>query len=591
MNDLRWWLGLARPYVGWFAIGILCSVVTISANMALLALSGWFIASMAVAGAAGADFNYFTPAAAIRGLAILRTGGRYLERLISHDATLRLLTGLRVWFYCQVEPLSTLDLQGLRSGDLLARIRADIDTLDNVYLRLVTPAVVALLCVAGAAAVLACFSAAVALVVLALLAMAGVLLPALTNALGRRTGAASVVVAAQLKAAVVDVVEGLGELTVFGALDTRRREVDALSRRWIDCQSRLSQLTGFANAGLLLFMNLAVLGGAWLLVPLVNSGRLPAVDFALVLLLVMGCFEAVAQMPGAWQALGQVRAATRRLRVFEDLRPAIAEPAVAAPAPTDDTLCFEHVSARHVPDGPWALADLSTTIAPGERVAIVGASGAGKSTFVQLLLRLTEAERGAIRWGGRPLRDYRSVDLRARMAVVPQQVYLFHTTVRENLLVGHPEATEEAMIEAARGACIHAEIMALPQGYDTLVGAEGMRLSGGQVRRLGIARALLRDAPVVVMDEPCEGLDRLTETRLWARLDTCLRDRTLIIVSHRMAWMRGMDRILVLERGALVASGAHIALLSGSADYRRLYGGLDGRDPLPTDGACPAVRR
>lgn len=571
MSDLRWWIRFARPYTGWFALGILCSVVTVSANMALLAVSGWFIASMAAAGLSGADFNYFTPAAIIRALAIARTGGRYLERLISHDATLRLLTELRVWFYRQVEPLSTLQLQGLRSGDLLGRIRADIDTLDNVYLRLITPAVVGVLCVAGAVAVLAYYSIAVALINFALLLAAGLLLPALVEAFGRRPGTEAVETSAALKAAVVDVVEGLGELTVFAALEGRRQEVDRLSRRWIACQARLSHLTGLSNAGLLLLTNLAVLGTAWLLVPLVRAQHLQAVDFAPAVLLVMGCFEAVVQMPAAWQALGQTRAATRRLRMFEALRPAIAEPERPAPAPSQDTLRFNHVSARYASDAPWALSDVSTTITPGERIALVGASGAGKSTFISLLLRLASYQRGEILWEGHPLSDYRSDDLRARLAVVPQTVYLFHTTVRENLLVGNPEAPEQVMVEAARVAGIHDEIMALPQGYDTIVGEEGQRLSGGQVRRVGIARAVLRDAPIVIMDEPSEGLDTTTEARLWTRLDRYLRGRTLILVSHRMAWVRQVQRILVLDQGVLVASGSHQELMRTSTPYRRLY--------------------
>lgn len=573
MGDLRWWLTLARPYLGWFALGIVLSVITVAANMALLAVSGWFLASMAMAGLAAEGFNYFTPAAMIRGLAIARTGGRYLERLVSHSATLRLLTGLRVWFYRQVEPLSPLQLQELRSGDLLARIRADIDTLDSVYLRLITPAVVALVCLGGALLVLATYSATVALVNLGLMLAAGLVLPALVERLGRRPGADSVAVSASLKAAVVDAVEGLGELTIFGALEARCREVDGLSRRWVAAQARLSRLSGASSAGLLLLTNLAVLATAWLMVPLVQQPGLAAVDFAPVVLLVMGAFEAIVQMPAAWQALGQLRAATQRLRAFESLTPAVVDPAVPAPAPSRDELRFEAVSARYDEHGPWALKDFSAQIAPGERIALVGASGAGKSTLVQLVLRLMAVESGTLRWDDRPIGEYRSEELRARLAVVPQRIYLFHASVRENLLVGCPEASEAAMIEAARTACIHDEIMALPEGYDTLVGEEGLRLSGGQVRRLGIARALLREAPIVILDEPCEGLDNATAARLWANLDRYLDGRTLLLISHHPAWVRHVDRIWLLERGTLSATGTHAALMRDSADYRRLIGG------------------
>ncbi|MBZ9539370.1 thiol reductant ABC exporter subunit CydC [Modicisalibacter tunisiensis] len=589
MSDLRWWLSIARPYLGYFALGILLSVVTVSANMALLAVSGWFLASMAAAGLAAADFNYFTPAALIRGLSIARTGGRYLERLVSHDATLRLLTGLRVWFYRQVEPLSPQQLQGLRSGDLLARVRSDIDTLDNVYLRLLTPAVVALICLGGAVLVLAAYSVPVALVNLALLVLAGVALPALAERLGREPGSRGVAIASELKAGVVDAVEGLGELSVFGDMPRRRAEIHALSRRWLAAQARLAHLSGLSGAGVLLLTNLAVLVTAWLMVPLVQGPGLAAVDFAPVVLLVMGCFEAIAQLPGAWQALGQLRAATRRLRAFETLAPNVTDPAEPAPPPEDDTLCFAGVGARHTADGPWALRDLDLTIAPGEHVALVGPSGAGKSTVTQLLLRLMPAERGEIRWGGRPVEAYRSEDLRARLAVVPQKIYLFHATVRDNLLLGNPEADEAAMVEAARLACLHEEILALPEGYDTIVGEEGLKLSGGQIRRLGIARALLRDAPVVIMDEPGEGLDTATAARLRANLAGYLAGRSLLLISHHPGWARLAERVLLLERGRPIASGDHASLMRDCATYRRLASpGLTSPAPL-AETACDSL--
>ncbi|WP_184947072.1 thiol reductant ABC exporter subunit CydC [Salinisphaera orenii] len=590
-SDLRWWWRHARPYAGWFALGIGVSIVTVSANMALLAVAGWFIASMAAAGLAGVDMNYFTPAAMIRGLAITRTGGRYLERLITHDATLRLLTGLRVWFYRQIEPLSTVDLH---NGDLLARVRSDIDTLDHVYLRLVAPVIVGLVCLAGAGAVMWLYSPVVALVNLILLGIAGVALPGLVCHLGRRPGAAAVDDAARLKAASVDWVEGLGELTVFGAAAARRTAIGALSRDWIARQRTLSRLNGLSSAGVLLLTNLAIAGTAAVVVPLIRSGALQAVDFAPLVMLVMGCFEAVALMPGAWQSLGQVRAATARLRAFEHREPAVAEPADPAPAPASDAIRFEHVGARYEATGAWALQGVSLDITPGEHIAIVGPSGAGKSTFVNLLLRLADIQQGDIVWDDRSLSAYRAADLRARIAVVPQRVYLFHTSVRENLLVGGPQATAQRMIAAARIAGIHDDIAALPEGYDTIVGEEGLRLSGGQIRRIGIARALLRDAPMVILDEPFEGLDAATAARLWARLERHLADKTLIVISHDMARVRAFARVLVFENGRLVADGDPATLAERCDTYRRLTRAHFARDlpPVSAPASAPlSIRR
>lgn len=571
MDDIRWWLSLARPHAKWFLLAGFCSLAMLLANMALMAVAGWFLANMAAAGAAGADFNYYTPAAVIRGLAIIRTGGRYAERLVSHDATLRLLTTLRVWFYQQIEPLSMVGLQQLHSGDLLNRIRKDIDTLDHVFLRLIMPIGVAIAAGLIVVVVLSGFSFIIALVALVFLLLAGWILPVLTETLGRTSGRRVVESAAAMKELAVDAVDGLGELTVFGAFAGRRRSIARIGRQWIDYERNLSHIRGLSAACLLLITNLAVLVSAWLLVVPIREGRLSAIDFAPALLLVMACFEAVFSMPDAWQALSQMQTATRRLRVFQSQQPT--ENISRSPGnPASDALILDHVSVRYPQSERLALDGMNVTIPSGQHVAIVGPSGSGKTTLVRVLLGLITPQEGRMLWGGKPLSDYQPENLLRRTAVVPQRVYLFHTTVRENILVGDPEASDAALTAAAKCAGIHDEILELPDGYDTIVGEEGMRLSGGQAKRVGIARALLRKAPIVVMDEPTEGLDPASEIRLWNALKQQFSRRTLILVSHRMGWVQQMPRILVLDDGVLVASGSHAELTRKSSLYRRLSG-------------------
>lgn len=571
MTDLRWWLEQARPWWRWFAAGVAIGVITMAANMALLAVAGWFITAMALAGLAAAEINYYTPSALIRALAIVRTGGRYAERLLTHSATLRLLTGLRVWFYRQVEPLSVQQLSAFRDGDLLARIRADIDALDGIYLALVQPVAVSTLCLLGACATWALYSPllATAEFVLLVLLAAG-LLPAWIAARARQPGEQALALGAQIKAALVDLVTGLDELTLAGAQTRQREHVAALTRAQLDQQARLARLAGLGEAATLLLTQLALLVAIVLVVPAIRSGQLDAVDFAPILLLVLGCLEAVAQMPAAWQALGTLRLATRRLRAFETMRPAVAEPAQPSAPPREHTLRLEQVSARHADDAPWVLRQLSLTIRAGEHLALVGASGAGKSTLIALLLRLQEYQQGRISWGGRPLSDYHGDDLRAAAALVPQHVHLFHASIRDNLAIADPSADLDAMQAAARVACVHDEIMALPAGYDTVVGEEGLRLSGGQIRRIGIARALLRDAPLFIMDEPGEGLDAATTTCIQRRLAPLLAGRTLIVVSHQPQWVALCPRIAVLENGLISAVGPSAQVAARSAEYRRL---------------------
>lgn len=574
MNDFRWWLGLARPHAKWFLLAGFCSLATLLANMALMAVAGWFLASMAAAGAMGAEFNYYTPAAVIRGLAIIRTGGRYAERLVSHDATLRLLTTLRVWFYRQVEPLSMLELQQFHSGDLLDRVRKDIDTLDHVYLRLMMPMAVAVVTGLIVVVILSQFSFAIALVALVFLSLAGWLLPLTTEALGRAPGRSIVESSAAMKEAAVDAIDGLGELIVFGAFSGCRQSIGRIGRQWIHTERQLANIRGLSAAGLVLVVNLAMLISGWLLVVPIRNGQLSAIDFAPVLLLVMACFEAVIGMPEAWQAFGQMQAATRRLRAFQALQARDSDRQFQE-SPMSNSLIFDQVSVRYLPNEPPALDHINVTIPAGQHVAIVGPSGSGKTTLVNTLLGLIKPQEGRVLWGDKSLAEYRPEDLRERMAVVPQRVYLFHTTVRENILVGDPEASDAELLDAARRAGVHDEILALPDGYDTIVGEEGMRLSGGQAKRVGIARALLRKAPVVVMDEPTEGLDAMTEACLWPEIIRQLEGRTLILASHRMAWVRQIPRILVMEGGVLVASGNHAELTCKSSLYRRLCGEKD----------------
>ncbi|WP_162622868.1 thiol reductant ABC exporter subunit CydC [Salinisphaera orenii] len=585
MNDLAWWLRLGRPYAGRFALGVAASVATVVASMALLAISGWFITGMALAGAAGSTFNYFLPAAIIRGLAMTRTGGRYLERLVNHDATLALLTGLRVWFYRQVEPLSPATLAEQRGGDLLARIRADIDTLDQVYLRLFVPLVVGGLCVALAVGVLAFYSGWLALAVGGCLVAAGLVMPAMIERAGRGPGWAGVELAGRLRAGVADYVDGLGELIVFGAAEPVRDRLGDMTDRWLGEQRRLARLSGLSDAGLLVLTQAAVLATAGLGAWLVQSGSVAPAEFAGGVLWVLGSFEAVTPMPAAWQAVGELRAASARLRAFEQQPPAVAEPDAPAPMPATGRIVFDDVGVRRPDDAGWAVRGVGFTIEPGERLAIAGVSGAGKSTLLALIERLIDCDQGTLSWGDRPISAYRAADVRSRLSAVPQRVHLFDTTIAENLRLAAPAADQAALERAATLAGIDTEIDTMPDGYATRVGEGGTRLSGGQRRRLGMARAVLADAPLWLLDEPTEGIDDAAADRLWNTLDCTIGPRTLVVATHNADWLRRVDRAVVLEHGAVVAVGTPAELAKTSDAYRRLLAG-SGR---PGEAIDPAI--
>ena len=571
MKTLWRMVRLFLPYRRWMALGILVSLTVVLANMALLGVAGWFLAAMAAAGAAGGIMNYLLPAAAIRAFAILRTGGRYLERLVTHEATLRFLSGLRVWFYRHIEPLAPAGLQDYRSGDLLSRISADIDSLDNLYLRTLTPMAVALIAALLAAGFLGRYSPGLAAIDLAFLVLAGAAVPIAARYAGNRPGARLVENSSRLRLAVVDAVQGLGELTVSGAAHAHLEQADLLSRRLIRDQDQMSRISGYVSAASGLSVSLAVWFAAMLGAGLVHRHVIAAVDLPMLLLVVMGSFEGVAPLPQAYQYLGHTVAAARRIFAVIDAPLPVADASGPSPQPHDSGLELRGTGLRYTPGGPWVLADINLRLPPGRHLAVVGPSGSGKSSLISLLVRFREYDTGEILLGGWSLRDYRAEDLRGMISVAPQQPHLFNMSVRENLLLAAPGADDARIEAAARTAQIHEDIAALPEGYDTMVGAGGLRLSGGQARRLAVARAILKDAPILILDEPTEGLDAATERALMDSLITAMAGRTLLVITHRLGGLENMDEIAVIERGHIIERGSHHGLLSAATRYRQLH--------------------
>lgn len=572
MSDLLRLVRLLRPYQGWLWLGIGLSFLTLLANVALMALSGWFITAMAIAGAAGAAMNYFTPAALIRTAAIVRTAGRYAERLVTHEATFRVLAGLRVWFYSQLEPLAPAGLEAYRSGDLLSRIRADIDTLDQVYLRLLVPAAVALLAFSAFIAVLWRYHATLALAEAGLLLVAGAGVPWLVNRLARTAGRQKVEVAAQLRAALVSDVQGMGELLVYGAAERHAGRVRALARQLAQQQRHLSVVNGFSQAALGLCANLAMWAMLLLAVPMVSAHRLAPPDLAMLALFALASFEAVLPLPLALQTLGESLAAARRIFSLADTRPAVSEPDDPLSVPRAPAFSFRAVSFRYRTDTHEVLNNVTLELPPGRKLAIVGATGCGKSTLVSLLLRFREPSAGEILLNGNPLRDYSGDALRERVAALSQQTHLFNASIRDNLLLARPEADQPVLEAVCRAVLMHDFISAQPQGYDTITGETGVRLSGGQARRVAIARVLLKDAPVLILDEPMEGVDPATARQMMANIlaRAAARQQSLLLITHQLQGLAHMDAIVVMHAGRVVEAGSHAGLLAADGHYRRL---------------------
>lgn len=549
-------LRLFRPYRGWMLLGALLSTLTVLASVGLMAIAGYFIAAMAVAGIAGALMNYFLPAAGIRFLAIVRTGGRYAERVATHEATFRLLAELRVWLFRKLVPLAPARLAHERGADLAARVQGDVETLQHAYLRLYAPALTAIVCTAVVTCLVALRSVTAALALLALLLAAGLAIPLAVRRASAAPGVAIVQSNAALRVAVVDALQGMGDVAVYGASERQAAQIATLDARLLGAQRRGDSLGLAADGAVGLCAGLALWAVALAAIVAARAGTVDPVEVPMLALAALAAFEAVQPLPLAMQRAGEVVAAARRIFGLADLTAAVTDPAAPSPVPVDAGIVLRDVHLHYDGAPADALAGVDLTVASGRRVAIVGASGAGKSSLANLLVRFHDY-RGEILLGGAELRTWRQDDARRFVSVAAQRVHLLRATMRENLLLANPRATD-AELQAAIETVQLAEFVAtLPQGLDTHVGEGGVRLSAGQARRLAIGRVLLRDAQVVILDEPTEGLDTHTGRALLDAVVQRLAGCTLLVITHDLGQLRGLvDQVVVMSDGRVVATRA-----------------------------------
>ncbi len=546
---------------------VVLGIGTMASNVGLLSVAAYLIAASALQ----YGLSQLTlPMFLVQIFGISRAAFRYLERLVSHNVTFKLLADLRTWLYGRLEPLSPARLLEHRSGDLLTRIVKDVEELENIYLRAFSPVVVAVAISALAFVALYVFNPTLAFVTLGFLALAGVGVPLLAGLLARRLGRRELELRAELGVQVVDGVQGVQDLLALGRASDQERKVSDLGQKLGRVQKRMASIGGLQNALNDLAMNLAMVTVLILAIPLVHESSIPAVYLAFLALLTLGSFEAVQPLGTAFQFLGRSLGAGERLFEIADAEPQILDPDNPLPPPIDHTLEFDRVGFRYREDEPPVLEVISFKVEPGSRIAIVGPSGSGKSTLVSLALRFWDPAHGEVRLGGHSIRDYAQEDLRRTIGVVAQGTHLFNETLRDNLLLARPDATDSEIESALERAQLIEFVRHLPQGLDTPLGEQGLRLSGGERQRLAIARALLEDAPVLILDEPTANLDPATEHELLAALYDSVLERATLVITHRLVHMEQMDEILVLDRGRIVERGTHAELLEANGFYKRM---------------------
>jgi len=507
---------------------------------------------------------------ATRAFGIGRAVFRYAERLVSHDAVLRVLAELRVAVYRRLERLAPAGLKETRRGDLLSRLVADVDAVQDYFLRWLLP-VGAALVVSAASVGFTTWVLPEAGAVLAVgLLVAGAGVPGVSGALARRAERRLSPARGALSAQVVDLLAGTAELTVAGALPRRldavRRADGVLTR----IARRGAAATG-AGAGLsALVCGLTVAVAAWAGVGAVAEGRIHGVWLAVVVLTPLAAFEAVAGLPLAVQHRQRVRRAAERLYEVIDAPLPVRDGGAEEPPSSAFPLVARGLSARHAGQRTRALDGFDLELRPGRRVAVVGPSGSGKTTLAQVLLRFLDAEDGTYTLAGR---DAAAVDgdaVRRLVGLCAQDAHIFDSSLRENLRLARPGAGDDELRAALAAARLLAWVDGLPDGLDTHVGELGARLSGGQRQRLALARALLADFPVLVLDEPAEHLDLPTADALTADLLTATRGRTTVLITHRLAGLEAVDEVIVLDGGRAVQRGTYGELAAVDGPFRRM---------------------
>ena len=552
MSPILYFLPLFNAQAGRFVLTLTLSVVTLAAGAALLGTSGWFITAAALS-TAGVSFNIFGPSALVRGFSFIRILARYGERLVGHNATLKLLSDIRAWLFARLFPLAPLTVSGIRHGDLVSRLIADVEALDTLFLVSVAPVLTAVIIGGGVAAVLWSFLPAAAGIygIALLLAVIGV--PAIYLPLSRRPSTAVGIASAALRTATLDGIEGHRDLVAAGATEWAAERLAAAAEQSSRARRALGDTVGFASATVQLLAATAMLGVLWFGLEAVHDDRLSGPVLVGLLLAVIGSFEATAVLVRSVGKFGVAVVAARRLHAMTVQEPLIGDPLVPVPLPAGTSIEFNHVSFGYAPDR-LVLDDLSLRIGAGSRVALIGPSGSGKSTILALLLRLQDPPAGSVTIAGADLRTVRQVAVHQRAAFLAQDTPVFMDTIRNNLLIGHSDATDAALWQALAAARLADFVRAMPAGLDSFVGEAGRTLSAGQARRLCLARTLLSGAGIIVLDEPTSGLDSETEEAFLTDLAEATAGRTVIIATHATLPAGAVDAIYRLENGRLAVA-------------------------------------
>lgn len=553
MRALFPFLSLYRHHAGRLILGTILAITGLAMSIGLLSLSGWFLAASALVGSS-LIFNFFYPSSGVRGLAIGRTISRYFERLVTHDATFRVLANLRIAVFRKLIPLSPSGLSRYRHSELLNRLVADVDTLDTLYLNLLSPFVSAVMVILFMAISLSFISIPLTLLICGTLTALLLILPVVFYRLGQGVGKAVIQQRATYRSQFIEWISLNAEFLLFGVQTSATEKLKQTEKKWLAAQAKESRLGGVSNAlilavnGLLVTLVIVLAGNA-IHAP---SEENPEALIALVAFCTLASLEILAPIGMAFLHLGQLVTAAERLNDITQQTPAVQFNAHAVwqeIQPSQPLVSFDKVDFSYPSQSEQVLKEVSFQIIAGEKIAILGKTGSGKSTLFQLLNRHYEPTSGQIRLNSCNIDEYTEETLRAKLVTLSQRVHIFSSSLRENLQVGRADVAdtecEQVLKQVGLSHLLETEGLAL------WLGDGGRPLSGGEQRRLGLARVLLSHAPIVLLDEPTEGLDRETEQQILSLIFQHCESRTLLMITHRQQGLEQFDHLYRLDGGTL----------------------------------------
>ncbi|WGE47524.1 heme ABC transporter ATP-binding protein/permease CydC [Actinobacillus equuli] len=554
MKSIFPFLSLYRTHWGHLLLGIVLAITSLTASIGLLSLSGWFLSASFLAGSA-IVFNFFYPSSGVRGLAIGRTVSRYFERLVTHDATFRVLANLRVTVFRKLIPLSPSGLNRFRNSELLNRLVADVDTLDTLYLNLISPFISAIMLIAFMGIGLSFVSPLLALIICGALTALLVIFPTLFYRLGRKSGAKVIQARANYRSQFIEWIQMHAEFLLFGVVAQASNKLNQTEKEWLNAQSKESQLTGLSNALLTFANGILVCVVIYLASTAINvpSADYPEALIALVVFCVMASAEILMPIGLAFLHLGQVITAAERLNEITEQPPLVNFGNKNDWQKTEQNrplVKFESVTFAYPNRVEPVLQNISFEIFAGQKVAILGKTGSGKSTIFQLINRNYDPTSGQIWLNSCNVADYAESSLRQHIVTLSQRVHIFNSSLRDNLLLGNDQATDPQLVHVLDQVGL--SYLLDEQGLDLWLGEGGRPLSGGEQRRLGLARLLVSQAEIVLLDEPTEGLDRETEQQILALILTHCQNRTLLMITHRLHGLDKFDKLYHIDNGRFI---------------------------------------